>query len=220
MCPAGAIFKSKEVTMAANVKQPTDREARKSPLGDIYDMLELVLLCAVVIILVYTFLVRMTVVNQHSMELTLEEGDYTVISDLFYTPKTGDIVVVQNAGLTEHSEPLVKRVIAVGGDTLNINYATWTVTLTHEGKTEILDESDYFYYSTDTYSRLTSNWCDKTEEDGSYTYHIPEGYLFVMGDNRNVSADSRMRSIGLIPSQCVVGKVLFRLYPFAKFGAV
>lgn len=188
---------------------------KKNLFYDIYDILELLVICAVAVVLLYTFGIRMTVVQQHSMEQTLNEGEYTLVSDLFYTPKTGDIVVVQNVALKGHHEPLIKRVIAVGGDTLNVNYKTWTITITHEGKTEILDQSDFMYLAPNRI--LTSNWYDQMEADGSYTYFIPENYLFVMGDNRNVSADSRLADVGLFHESCVVGHVFLRALPLSKF---
>jgi len=210
--------------MATKVKRMPTAAPKTEPRAftdDIYDVVELIMVCAAVIILLYTFAFRMTVVNQHSMEETLIEGDYTIVSDLFYTPKTGDIVVVQNTALDSHTEPLVKRVIAVGGDTVNIHYSNWRVTLTHNGETRVLDESEYIYLNLPAgYSPLTSNWYTTLEEDGSHTYVVPEGYLFVMGDNRNVSADSRLESIGFVPESCVVGRVLLRLLPFDKFGTV
>ena len=210
--------------MATKLKRmpaPAPKSEPRSVIDDIYDVVELVMICAAVIILLYTFAFRMTVVNQHSMEETLIEGDYTIVSDLFYTPKTGDIVVVQNTALDSHTEPLVKRVIAVGGDTVNINYSNWKVTLTHNGESRVLDESeDIYLYLPTGHSPLTSDWCTKPEKDGSHTYEVPEGYLLVMGDNRNVSADSRLASIGFVPESCVVGRLLLRILPFEKFGTV
>ena len=200
------------------VKKPEEAPKKRDAASEIYDILELVAICAAIIILVYTFAIRMTVVNQHSMEQTLIEGDYMLVSDLFYTPKTGDIVVVQNSSLPEHADPLVKRVIAVGGDTLNINYTSWHVTLTHNGEKTVLEE-DYMYLDP-TKSLVHADWYDKIEADGSYTYNIPEGYIFVMGDNRHVSADSRLAEVGLIPEPCVVGRVFMRVFPLAKIGWV
>ncbi|MCQ2423880.1 MAG: signal peptidase I [Clostridia bacterium] len=205
-------MQSQKKEAAAAEKKPRDTA------GEIYDILELVALCATVIILIYTFAIRMTVVNQHSMEQTLIEGDYMLVSDLFYTPKTGDIVVVQNPSLPNHAEPLVKRVIAVGGDTLNINYRNWCVTVTHNGEKRILEEE--YMYLDPTKSLVVADWWDTIEPDGSYTYNIPEGYVFVMGDNRHVSADSRLSEVGLIPESCVVGHVFMRVFPFSKIGLV
>ena len=136
------------------------------------------------------------------MENTLLAGDYLLVSDIAYTPQAGDIVVVHNVGLRHYNKPIVKRVIATAGQTVDIDFSTWTLTV--DGA--VIDEP-YIKLTTD--QQLTSDW--------TYPMQIPEGYIFVMGDNRNHSADSRCRDIGLIDERCVVGKAFVRVFPLSRF---
>jgi signal peptidase I len=137
------------------------------------------------------------------MENTLHHGEHLIISDLFYTPRRGDIIVCEDYSKSL-SDPIVKRIIAVGGDRIQIN-ALGEVYVNGERLTE-----DYIS------RKPASN--GKPEIYNSIDMIVPEGKLFVMGDNRNNSTDSR--HIGTIDEDSVLGKVLFRFYPFDKFGEV
>ena len=175
-------------------------------IADIFDVLELFTFCAAVIITLFTFVGRVTIVQGPSMENTLIQNDILVVAEGCYEPKQGDIVVVQNVGLIDqYSAPIVKRVIALGGQTIDIDFATWTVTV--DG---VLVEEPY--RKDDGSYRLTSDW--------TYPLTVPEGYVFCMGDNRNKSADSRCMEIGLIDERCVIGHAVFRLFPFSKIGTL
>ncbi len=170
--------------------------------SDIFDVAELFIFCASVILLIFTFVIRPTVVEGPSMENTLLEKDYLLVSDANYTPTQGDIVVVHNVGLYLYDDPIIKRVIATGGQTVNIDFTTWTVTV--DG--EVIDEP---YMKLDNSDLRTSDW--------TFPITVPDGYIFVMGDNRNHSADSRSKEIGMIDTRCVVGKAVVRLLPFDRF---
>ena len=181
-------------------------EPEKPPLlklaGDLFDILELFVLCASVLLAVFTFIARPTVVKGASMEDTLLEGDALIVSSVGCKPEPGDIVVAQNVSLPLYPEPIVKRVIAVGGQTIDIDFATWTVTI--DG-VELQEP-----YRKVTAERLrTSDW--------TFPMEIPEGYVFLMGDNRNHSADSRSADIGLIDERCIVGRAVLRVFPFNRF---
>lgn len=181
----------------------TDPQKRmRKAASDIFDIIEMFTVCASIIMLLFTFLVHPTVVQGPSMEDTLVQNDYLLVSNVGYTPKGGDIVVIHNVGLRHYSDPIVKRVIATEGQIIDIDFSTWTVTV--DG--EVLDE---------TYRKLASDgWITS---DWSYPLQVPEGCIFVMGDNRNHSADSRSREIGLIDERCVVGKAIVRVFPFDRF---
>ncbi len=139
-----------------------------------------------------------------SMVPTLSNGDVLIVSKFMYTPKAGDIVVCQSEiyGL---DTPLVKRVIATGGQTVKIDYENWTVTV--DGVT--LDED---------YINRPSYDADMRGSDYLPTeFTVKEGYIFVMGDNRNGSTDSRSSSVGLIDERYVMGKVAVKIFPLSDF---
>ncbi len=171
---------------------------------EVLDILEIFVASVCAVILLFTFFARLTVVTGESMENTLIEGDYLVVSDLLYEPKQGDIIVIHDV-TSSHSEPLVKRVIAVGGDVIDIDPVSWEVRVNGE----VIDEP---------YAKFEN---PKTIVPAqSFPYTVPEGEVYVMGDNRFNSSDSRMASIGTIDERCIVGKALFRIFPFEKTGSI
>ena len=117
-----------------------------------------------------------------------------------YTPQYGDIVVISHG--QNYSEPIIKRVIATEGQALSINYTTGQVSV--DGV--ILDEP---YIKGKTI---------KLKHSLDIPDRIPEGYVFVMGDNREGSLDSRSTDIGLIPVENIIGKAEWRIYPFDTIG--
>lgn len=184
---------------------------KKSLSKELFEWIEMVILSACAVLLIFTFIARPARVDGRSMENTLADGEMLLISDIGYTPKYGDILVFQKINAVPHTYPIVKRVIATEGETVDIDFATWTVTVTDaNGNARVLDESEYRKLATD--ARVTS--------DLTYPITVGEGELFVMGDNRNHSADSRSSSIGLVKEDEVIGKVLFRFFPLQKFGGV
>lgn len=174
---------------------------KKSVGNEILEWLESIAISIFIVILVFTFVFRIVIVDGSSMFPTLEDGQRLVISHLFYTPKQGDIVVVNSKGL---NKTIIKRVIATEGQTVDINFDKHTVTV--DGKT--LDEP---YINEPT-----------VRNDGGNTYPliVPENTIFVMGDNRNNSTDSRNSLVGFIPIDDVLGKAVFRIYPFDRFGRI
>lgn len=156
----------------------------------------------VIVILLLTFVFRQVTVNGSSMTDTLQSGDRLIVTNFMYTPQNGDIVVISHGN--NYSEPIIKRVIATEGQTLSINYNTGEVVV--DGV--LLDE---------TYIKGITRQIRNPLEIPSV---IPEGYIFVMGDNREGSLDSRSTEIGLIPLENVIGKAEFRIYPFSAFGSI
>ncbi len=165
-----------------------------------FDWIELFMVYFSVGILIILCLFRHSPVVGSSMLQTLHEGDILIISQI-YTPKNGDIIVCQSEsyGL---DKPLVKRIIATAGQTVTIDYENWRVTV--DG--EVLDE-DYVNFE-QGFSMKRSDYLPET-------FTVPEGKLFVMGDNRNYSADSRSSAVGFIDERYVLGKVKLKLYPFS-----
>lgn len=174
---------------------------KKSVGNEILEWLESIAISIFIVILVFTFVFRIVIVDGSSMFPTLEDGQRLVISHLFYTPKQGDIVVVNSKGL---NKTIIKRVIATEGQTVDINFDKHTVTV--DGKT--LDEP---YINEPT-----------IRNDGGNTYPlvVPKNTIFVMGDNRNNSTDSRNSLVGFIPIDDVLGKAILRIYPFDRFGRI
>ena len=152
-------------------------------------------------ILVFTFVGRTVGVIGPSMQQTLIQGDRLIISKLFYTPKYGDIVVLRKEAYANY--PIIKRVIATEGQRVDIDFVNGIVYVDGEA----LDEP---YINEPTYEA----------EDFNGEITVPEGCVFVMGDNRNRSTDSRTRSIGCVDTRYIVGKALFRITPLNKFGSI
>ncbi len=203
------------------IKEPQEEQTPKRKKGSIFsdltEVLETVLISVFVVILLFAYVIRPVTVEGRSMESTLQDGDRLLMTDLFYTPERGDIVVINNdyaylldeEGTEVESEGvpqekrLIKRVIAVGGDTIDIDFTTGAVTLNGE----VLDE---VYINNST-----------IVDEGAFQYPItiPEGYYFVMGDNRQNSTDSRSYYVGLVPEDAVLGKAVFRITA-GNFGSI
>lgn len=188
---------TQNTSASAGETVPTGRKI----VNELYDWTEIFVFSAAFVILLFSFVIRMTVVQGASMEDTLIENEFVAVSDLYFTPEQGDIVVCQDRSNTYHREPIVKRVIATEGQIVDIDFATWTVTV--DG---IVVEEPYIKLAADR--RITSDW--------DYPYEVPENHIFVMGDNRNHSADSRSEEIGPVDVRCIVGKAVLRVFPFHK----
>ena len=170
-------------------KEPEEKEEPFS----LFDMLQSVCAAVVFGILIFIFIFHVTTVRGSSMNDTLLGGDRLFTSDLFYTPEQGDIVIFRTP---YYDEPLIKRVIAVGGQTVDIDFQTGAVYV--DG---ILQQENYIKEPT------------RTSNGFSGPLTVPEGMLFVMGDNRNNSNDSRLPAIGCIDVRAVQGKAFFILMP-------
>ena len=165
--------------------------------NELYELLDSVILSAVCVLLVFTFIFRVFIVSGPSMFPTLENGDRLIVSNLFYTPEQGDIICFYS---DVKSEILVKRVIAVAGQTVDID-STHNVTI--DG---VRLQEDYIR------SGITY------EKTMSLPYTVKEDEVFVMGDNRTDSLDSRYAEIGAVDNNDILGKLVIRLFP--NFGKV
>lgn len=176
-------------------------EKTKKREGDLFDWLQCIVTALVACVLIFVFIGRTIGVVGSSMVPTLEQGDRLIISKLFYTPQQGDIVVLQKDSFADY--PLIKRVIATEGQTVDIDFDAGVVYV--DGVA--LDEP---YTAEPTVVR----------EDFDEPVTVPEGCIFVMGDNRNRSTDSRTDSIGCVDTRLIMGKALLRLTPLSKFGTI
>ncbi len=191
--------------MAENNNNPTKAPAEKKPadiLGTAYELIEMISTVAVVVLIMFAFVVRLNIVDGESMEETLHHGEYLAVSDVFYEPEYGDIVIIHDISAYPYVNPIVKRVIATEGQTVDIDFDTWTLTV--DG---VVIEEDYRTLKPDAF--LTADY--------SFPITVPENEIFVLGDNRNHSADSRQIEIGTVDLRCVVGKAIARIAPMNKF---
>lgn len=180
----------------------------------VYDFVEMVIIAAVITILVFMFIGRLTVVDGPSMMNTLIDGEVLVVSNIGYTPQKGDIVVFQSP--SSHVEgAIVKRVIATEGQTVDIDFENWIVYVDGEP----LYSDEFGFPEVEPYVNYI-NGQNMYQYDREFPYTVPEGEVFVMGDNRNHSNDSRGTDIGTIDTRYIFGKVVFRVQPLSKLGPV
>lgn len=164
----------------------------------VYEWMDSFVFSIILILIVFVFGFRVVGVDGESMMPTLNDNDWLAVKAINTTIERGDIVVITQPNIT--NEPLIKRVIAVGGDTLDINFMSGEVKVNGE----VIDEP---YINAVTHNR----------GDFDKPIRIPEGYLFVMGDNRNESLDSRFDTIGIIDERYVLGVASTRLFPFGEW---
>ena len=172
----------------------------------LFDILEMAAWSIFVMVILLTFAFRVCRVEGSSMENTLYEGQTLLIHNVAYTPKQDDIVVFHLAE-SKSEKILVKRVIATEGQTVRIDYDAG----------EIYVDGVLYEDSHRTLKTHNNQETGKYYATGTYAAVVPEGRLFVMGDNRNNSRDSRDLSIGFVDERCVLGKVVLRLSPFTFF---
>lgn len=190
---------------------PQDEEKKpQKPFADILDWASSVVYAVALMLVVNLFIFRSITVRGDSMNDTLVNNDQVVVTNFFYKPNYGDIVVIQAnrlnvQGTTIFGEPIIKRVIALAGDTIRIDYIKGEV----YRNGELLSE-DYIKELTHLYK---SGYLENGQD-----YVVPENCVFVMGDNRNVSNDSRnQRDVGFIDEDMIIGKAFVRVSPIKDF---
>lgn len=178
----------------------------------IFDWLEILVHAIIAVVICFSFLFRIATIDGPSMNDTLYHGEKVIITNLFYEPKVGDIVVIsrnkENSIFTmnENNTPIIKRIIALEGQTVRIDFEEGIVYVDEIA----LDEP---------YTRTPTN--AKYDIDFSTPQMVPEGCVFVLGDNRNESLDSRSSQIGeygMVDTRYILGHAIYRILPFDKMG--
>ncbi len=187
-----------------------------SIIAEILDVLDMIILSMFCIILLFTYVFHLATVQGSSMYPTMVTDDQLLVNNLAGQPQAGDILIidVKNANLLNDAgevytdeglgKTIVKRVIAVENDIVDIDFEKGIVIVNGQP----LDEQ---YVNTPTTTPVSGGAFD-------YPITIPPGYVYVMGDNRDVSLDSRYRSVGLVHESDISGKVILRVYPWEDFG--
>ena len=201
-------------------KKTSHSKKSESPniVASMLEYVEILVFSLAFVVLIFTFCIRLCGVSGGSMRTTLHNGEKLLVSNMFYEPECEDIIVFHQTGMYLN-EPVVKRVIAVGGEKVHIDFNTWTVTITDKDGNQRVLEEDYIFLDDDPIVK-SAYYMHPTDYDFSEPIVIPEGHLFVMGDNRYNSLDSRFHDVGLVDERRILGKVIFRITPFDKFGTV
>ena len=174
-----------------------EQEKQTAKGRDLYEWVQSLVGSVLVGVAIFTFVIRMMGVDGHSMLNTLQHGDRLLVvnSMLYHDYKYGDIVILRKNGVFD-DDPIVKRVIAVEGQTVDIDFAEGIVYVDGEAL-----EEDYIREPT------------YTAEGTEFPLTVPEGSIFVMGDNRNHSSDSRSSDLGTVDTRYVIGKAAFLIFP-------
>ena len=190
-------------------EEKPSQEPSKSPmLRDLLDYLGIMVLALCLVISLFSFSgLRLCTVDGDSMINTLYNGERLVTWGLFYSPQRNDIIVFHQTSEEYPSlnKPIVKRVIGLPGDTVYVNRMNQKATVIDNNGNIVLSEEglpgipNSLYYS---------------------CYPVDDNHVFVMGDNRYNSLDSRSSQIGLVDQRRILGKVVFRLTPFSRMGTV
>lgn len=188
-------------------------KASYKPFANAMDWAGSLVYAVIAMIVLNLFAFRSITVDGESMNNTLQDQDRVIATNFFYTPARGDIVViqadrVQNYVTYKYGEPIIKRVIALAGDTIKFDFDKGEVYLKKAG------ESDFELLEEDYIAAPTLNSLDRhTGEE----HTVPEGCVFVMGDNRNRSLDSRSLIVGDVDTDLIMGKAFVRLFPIDQF---
>ncbi len=193
------------------IEDSSDDSNKKTFLTTIFDLLEVFSYAVALMVIVFLFVVKFVTVDGSSMNYTLIHKDKLIIYNLFYTPEVNDVIVIN---LEERNELLVKRVIGVEGDTVKIDFDTWEIWVNDS----LLDQS-YLEGNLEIGKKpMEKGHLTDVDSDNCISFVVEEGKVFVLGDNRNHSSDSRV--FGQMDMDEIMGKVVFRVFPFESIGTV
>lgn len=193
-------------------KKSTDQQNNQSIACSILEYAEMFVFAVISVLIVFTFAFRLCQVQGGSMLNTLKNGEKLITTNIFYTPKQNDIIVFHQTSDTNPTlnEPIIKRVIATEGQTVKIDFSDsnhmkiWVDGVEFEDSDAYFDPIRHHIYP-------RHNFDIKTK---TFEATVPEGHVFVLGDNRDNSNDSRSNEIGFVDERRILGKALFRIQPF------
>jgi len=200
----------REEEKSPGIPQKEEEEQEEGLCYSVYYWLQTLVIAVVFIVLLFSFVGRISRVVGDSMLQTLHEGDLLFIQSLGYTPRSGDVVVLNKltpeASLLLGGETIVKRIIATGGQQVDIDYINSVVYVDGQPL-----EEPYLWEA------MTPR-ANPHMQQTSFT--VPENCVFVMGDNRNNSTDSRHDQLGMIDQRYILGRAVVILFPFTDLGVL
>lgn len=204
---------AEETELSAPKKSGNNDDEPQKPFAGALEWAGSLVYAVLAMLLLNLFVFRSITVDGTSMNNTLQDKDRVISTNFFYTPQRGDIVVLQadkipNQYTGKYGEPIIKRVIALAGDTIKFDFKKGEVYLKKAGEQEFrLLEEDYI--AAPTVAAL--------DRHSGEEHTVPENCVFVMGDNRNMSLDSRSLLVGDVDTDLIMGKAFVRLFPFDQF---
>ena len=185
-------------------KREEEKDSEEKSGREAYEWVQALVCSVLAVVMIFTFVIRLIGVDGHSMVPTLQNGDRLLVlnSMLYDDYKYGDIVVLRKESFL--TEPIVKRVIATEGQTVDIDYDAGTVAV--DG--QVLDEP---------YILEEMLWPSSSHMQETH-FEVPEDSIFVMGDNRNGSTDSRHEWLGAIDEDYILGQAVAVLWPLGRIG--
>ena len=197
--------------------EAAEQKPEKHKYQELFDWMETIIIALVSVVVIFSLFFRLAVIVGPSMQNTLYENERVIITNFLYKPQYGDIVVISRNsgnsvdGIATSREPIIKRVIATGGQYVDIDFAS--------GKVYVGDDLSNMTELDEPYV----NGPTLLEGDVEFPVYVKEGYIFVLGDNRNNSTDSRSSSIGeegLVDERYILGKAIYRVWPFKSIGGL
>lgn len=209
-----------EILLSDDIDDDVDERLEDVPEGSngargFFEYVETFCYALVLMIVLLLFVFRMVTVDGASMQHTLHDQDKLIISNLFYTPKTGDIVVINPESHSADQAPIIKRVIATAGQTVFIDYENWEVFVDGVKLDEPYIEPMHKEYQEMWGRDVGMVKADNDTYNAEFT--VSDGMVFVMGDNRNNSRDSRSSLYGEMNENRILGRVMLRISPVIGF---
>ncbi len=194
---------NKEISAKEKMKET------RSIWAELHEWIDTAVITVVCVLLLFTFVFKQVQVDGTSMCDTLQNNERIIMSDVFYTPKYGDIIVISNE--IHEGVPLIKRVIATEGQWVNIT----------DGMVYVGDSKEDMKPKGNEFTKQSTD-ASVSVRYGQHNYplQVPKGTVFVLGDNRSVSLDSRTESIGFVDTKQILGKALYRVFPMDKMGSI